>query len=223
MPVKKQYRDYVHVCVCVPNTGVWRSETACSMALMFSYFSLRGVKGAAKAKITILTAQGSMLSQSREILTAKVLSSDATHLLFIDSDMQFPMTTANDLLEKQQEFIAANCTTRTMPPKFVAHDLAGELLDSRGRHGIQKVQHVGLAVALIETQVFKRMYPPLYLMDWVPDMGVYCGEDVYFTQKLGEIGVQPYIDHDLSAKIKHVGHYAYSQEDIPVEQVKRAS
>ncbi|MGW8177717.1 MAG: hypothetical protein ACWGQW_02815 [bacterium] len=218
MPVKKEYRDYMHICVCVPNTGTWRTETAKSMALMFSHVSLHGVPGVTKAKITMLTSEGSMVGQQREVLTAKVLQSDATHLLFIDSDMGFPMTTARDLALRGKEFVAANCTTRTMPPKYVAHALDGEVLDSRGMTGVTEAQHVGLAVALIETAAIKRLKPPLYLMDWIPSLHIYCGEDVYFTQLLARIGVKIFIDHDLSQHIVHVGSYAYSHKDLVNEQ-----
>lgn len=51
-------------------------------------------------------------------------------------------------------------------------------------------------------------------MDWIPALGTYCGEDVYFSQKMAEIGVDLWIDHDISREISHVGKKKYSFDDI---------
>ena len=91
-------------------------------------------------------------------------------------------------------------------------------MDSRGKVGLEEAQHTGLAVALVETRLMKRVsHPPLYFMDWVPDMKCQCGEDVFFTQRLVEVGAKIWIDHDLSQHIKHVGTYSYSLNDLKDE------
>lgn len=208
----------LHVCVCVPSNGSWQAEFGKSLALLFSKFSLRPPAGYGRAKITLLGVEGSMLSQQREMLVKRALQEKATHILFVDSDMAFPMDIVHRLLAHKKEFVAANCTTRVSPSLFVAHDLNGDRLDSRGKHGLQEVQHVGLAVALIDTNVFRRLRPPLFLMDWIPDLGVYCGEDVYFCQLLDSVGVRQYIDHDLSVQIKHVGTMAFGAHTVTTNQ-----
>lgn len=206
-------KDY-HVLVGVPSTGYWTAETAKCVALMFSDFSLYKVKGAGKQKISLMSIQASMLCTSRQMMVAKALSIGATHLMFVDSDMLIPMDTARRLLERRKEFVAANCTTRKFPTEQVGHSLEGERLDSRGKHGLEEVQHVGLAVSMIETEVLRDLVPPLFLMDWIPSMQTYCGEDVYFCQKLVEKGVKLWIDHDVSQKVQHVGKYNYGHKDI---------
>jgi hypothetical protein len=88
--------DHIHVCVCVPNTGSWRNETAKSVALMFSYFAQNRVGKAKSQRLSLLTAEGSMLSQSRQNLAQKAMKAGCTHIMFIDSDMEFPMNTLNE-------------------------------------------------------------------------------------------------------------------------------
>jgi len=215
-------RDY-HVVVCVPSLGTWTAQTAKSVALMFSYFALHRVKGAKSQKMSLVSIQSSMLSWSRELGVRKALQSDATHILFIDADMQFPMNVANKLLEAKKEFIAANCTTRAFPVETVAHTMDGERLDSRGSHGLVKVQHVGLAVSLISREALKKVRPPLFLMDWIPPLMCYCGEDVYFCQRLADAGVDLWIDHDLSKAVKHIGTYAYGHDDLTAESFEDTS
>ena len=215
--VAKKYPS-PHVVVCIPSMGTWTAETSRCMALMFSDFAQRKVRGAHSQKMSILSAQGSMLGQLREMMVMKALQSGATHLLFIDSDMKFPMTTARRLLEHRKEFVGANCTTRVHPVETVAHDLQGNRVISKGKHGLMKVQHVGLAVTMIEAEAVKLLRPPLFLQDWIPNIRKYCGEDVYFCQKLVETGVDLYIDHDLSREIGHVGAYTYGHDDVVEDQ-----
>ena len=209
----KRYRG-VNLTVCIPSTGTWTAETAKCVALMFSYFELHGIRGVHSKKISLIASTGSMLSSLRELMVKKALQSNTTHILFIDSDMKFPMDTVHRLLEHRKAFVAANCTTRAFPVETVAHDVDGEAIRSIGKTGLQEVQHVGLAVALIEVEVLKQLTPPLFLMDWIPPLKTYCGEDVYFCQKLSELGVRMWIDHDLSKRVKHVGTYEYGHDDV---------
>jgi hypothetical protein len=206
--------DHIHVCVCVPNTGEWKNETAKSVALMFSYFAQNRVGKAKSQRLSLLTAEGSMLSQSRQNLVQKSLKAGCTHIMFVDSDMEFPMNTLNKLLERDKPFVALNATTRTEPALPVAHDLEGNRLSSKGKKGLEKVQHVGLAVALIGREVFARMEPPLFLMDWIPDRNAYCGEDVYFCSYAQSLGYDLWVDHDLSQSVGHVGKKVYGYDCI---------
>jgi len=204
----------IHVAVCIPSGDTWKAQTAKCVALMFSYFGLHRVKGARTQKMSLISMQSSMLSFSRELSVKKALQSGATHVLFIDSDMTFPMNVANRLLEHKKSFVGANCTTRKFPVETVAHTLGGERLISTGKHGLEEVQHVGLAVVLIDLEPVKKLSQPLFLMDWIPELKAYCGEDVYFCQKLVAEGEKLYIDHDLSVKVCHVGSYKYGHEDV---------
>lgn len=207
----------INVVVCIPSTGNWQSETSKSLALMVSYFGIHKISYSRKQTVSVLTTDGSMLSALREIMVKKSLQHNYTHILFVDSDMEFPMNALNHLLTvgRDKDFIGANCVTRKFPVVPTAHDLNGDVIDSNGKTGVQEVQHVGLAFALIKTTVIKQhLQPPLFLMDWIPPLQTYCGEDVYFCQKLAAAGVKMYIDHDLSLQIKHIGKYAYSFNDL---------
>lgn len=216
--MKKKLKRPLHVVVGVPSMGLWTSDTAKAVALMFSDWALNMPK---RDRLTLIGVEGSMICTQREMMIKKVLQSDATHILFIDSDMRFPFTVARRLVGYDLPFIAANCTTREFPPQPVAHGLDGERTSAKGKEGLEEVQHVGLAVALIKTEYIKRLRPPLFLMDWVPSMNSYCGEDVYFTQKLREIGVKIMVDNTLSQQIQHVGRYRYGYDDIDAKVVRK--
>lgn len=159
-----------------------------------------------------------MLVRNRHEIVLKALKYDCTHLLFLDCDMKFPEDLVERLWSHDEDFVSANCTTRSFPTEPIAHGLDGERVSSLGKHGLEEVQHVGLAVSLIKTDVFKKMEPPLFQMEWIPDYMAYCGEDVYFCAKCNHAGVKVMIDHDVSQEIHHMGSYHYSYADIVMEE-----
>ena len=176
---------------------------------MYHDFALWRPEGVRQKRIATVAPAASMLVKSRHDIVLRAIERNCTHVLFVDSDMQFPADTLMRLLKRGREFVGVNATTRGFPVQHVAHGLDGKRVDSRKKHGLQKVQHVGLAVALIAVDVFKRMEPPLFMMEWIPDKRTYCGEDVYFCAKAQAVGVDVYIDHDLSHEVLHVGRQVY--------------
>ena len=210
--------------ICVPCMGTVRVEFMRSLVALTSHFLQTKIPGYPANRYTLLTTQGSMLVQLRHNLVQSALKEKCTHILFLDSDMKFPKTILNDLLAAKKDIIAANCTTRSMPPEPVAHDLNGERLYSNGRTGLQKVQQAGLAVCLINADIFRQLRPPFFSMEWIPEYGAYCGEDVYFTQYVKEVlGTDVWVDHTVSRDIKHIGSMAYGhdQVEMPETSIKR--
>jgi hypothetical protein len=185
-----------------------------SLGMLMAYFEGMRVPGAKSQRLAVCRVETSMIGASRQIMVKKGLQRGSSHFLFLDSDMSFPRDTLHRLLAHRKPFVAANCTTRVEPILPVAHDLAGNRLDSRGKTGLQKVQHVGMAVALIEAECFRKTKPPHFLMDWIPDVQNYCGEDVYCSQVLQAAGYDSWVDHDLSREIGHVGYRTYTHQDV---------
>jgi hypothetical protein len=192
-----------------------------SLAVMTSYFSTMKLGESKSQKLTIATVESSMLCSNREKLVTQALRGDASHVLFLDCDMQFPPDTAHRLLLWEKDFICAAYPTKSEPATSVAIDLEGKKVRSTAKWGVQKIQHGGLGVCLINTECIKRLTPPLFLMDWIPgDIQNYCGEDVYFSQKMADIGVDLWVDHDLSNEIGHVGFKTYTFDDVKSETLK---
>lgn len=207
-------REHIHVGVCVPSTGEWVDDFGRSLALVCSYFAQNRVGGCKSQKLSLLTSAGSMLVYLRHKLTVSAIQAGCTHILYLDSDMAFPMELLNKMLLREKAALMLNCTTRHDPIKPTCFDMKEQRLDSRKKFGCQKISHGGLAVTLMETDAVKLLTPPLFMMDWIPGMNAYCGEDVYFCMKLQEVGVQMWTDHELSQQIKHVGRKVFGHEDV---------
>jgi hypothetical protein len=169
----------------------------------------------------IISIQGSMLSQQRHLCVSKACQTKrATHLAFIDSDMKFPRDTIHRLIQHDKDFVACNCTTRKDPIVPVAFDFDGNRISSVGRTGIEKVRQVGLAVSLLRLDALRKIRPPHFMQEWIPEAGYYCGEDVYFCQLAQASNLDIWVEHDLSREIKHVGSREWGYDDISPEGVE---
>jgi hypothetical protein len=204
--------EHINVAICVPSTGTWASSFGHSLAIMLADFMTWKPEGCKSKFVQLFTQDGSMLVHSRHLLVKNALKADSTHVLFLDSDMVFPKDLLQRLLLADRDVVGVNCTTRGWPVTFIAHDHMQDLIDSRGRSGLEKVQQVGLAVMLIRAEVLCRLRPPLFMMEWVPDLNDYCGEDIFFCQVLQEVGIDVWVDHDLSREVLHIGHMAFGPD-----------
>lgn len=204
--------EHIEVGIGVPSLGGWTTNFGRSLIDLFQHTTSWRPKEGSPIKsfrIRLYTQETSMLVKSRHNLVVAALKDNCTHLLFLDSDMTFPKDTLVRLLERNKPVIAVNATTRAYPVKHIAHGLDGKLLDSRNKVGVQKVQHVGAAVMLINLEVVKNMLPPLFMMEWIPEMKDYCGEDVYFSMKVQQEGYDTWVDHDLSQEVGHEGRQIF--------------
>lgn len=217
--MKDGVRD-IDVAVCIPHMGMMQAETAVSLAGLFGHFAQWKPPPAFRIKrkqLRLLTHASSILPTSRFLLAKSAMKAGCTHILFIDSDMKFPKDTLQRLLLRGKKVIAVNATTRTFPTKFLAEDESGVTYDSRRLTGVAPARHIGFGVALIEMDVLRRMKPPIFMFEWIPELQDLCGEDVYFSAKLAELGITPYVDHDLSKEIGHVGKWTYGPWNVEEE------
>jgi len=128
-----------------------------------------------------------------------------------------PRDTLRRLLSHDLPFVAANCTSREWPPNPTAIGFDGQRVSSVGRSGLETVRQVGLAVALLRRDLLMKLDPPRFLMDWIPQVKGYCGEDVYFSQLVNHAGFEVVIDHDLSKDVGHVGWTIFGQGQVGCE------
>ena len=213
--------ERIELGICVPSHGGWKTAFGRSLVSMTQHLMAWRPDpslGIRSFRYRLYTQEGSMLVQSRHNLTVAALKDKCTHLLFLDSDMTFPKDTAIRLLLRDKEIIGVNATTRSYPVMHIAHDLQGKRIDSGKKFGVQKVQHVGMAVMMLSAGIFQKLLPPLYMMEWIPDTGSYCGEDVYFCAKAQAAGYDVWIDHDLSKQVGHLGAQHFGPNMIGLEK-----
>ena len=175
---------------------------------VFSWFAYdlarmvgRTIRAQPDIQFSQFLATGCWLPDLRERATDAALKANCTHLLYLDSDMRFPATTALELLARDQPIVAANYTQRKPPFQPVAvPSLAypsDRLYTEAESTGLEQVEAVGLGVFLIQANVVQNI-PRLRFGNRTP-------EDLYFCMQIKSLGVPIWIDQDLSQQVTHIG------------------
>jgi hypothetical protein len=128
------------------------------------------------------TTSGTLLAWARNTLASTVLASDHTHLLFVDSDIDFPASLIRRMVEFDAPIVSAVCPHRTLDPRRFhamsrAHDDPGSawarslsfILELEEPHvekaGFYRATRTGTGLMLIKREVFetlKAACPELY-------------------------------------------------------------
>ena len=152
--------------------------------------------------VDFVPAIGTIVPNNRNMLVQVARALGASHLLFIDSDMRFPVDVIDRLLRHEKPVIAANCMQRTQDAP-TARNGDGPIYFRNGRSGIEQVTVAGTGVMLIRMDVFDRIEPPYFTYAWDRIMHTHVGEDVMFCERLRRAGVEIWIDNDLSQSVWH--------------------
>lgn len=208
--------------VCIPARDEVHTGFAFDFARMAAYdASVRCKDGA--GGLNLYTMAGTLIFDQREKLAEVALSEGCDAIVFIDSDMRFPVDLVTILLSRELPIVGVNAVTRRKPvtpttKRLVRWEEDGkkkakwENIDSRGKEGVEQVTSIGFGAALIRKEVFDAMPRPWFDAGWGPT-GV-VGEDVHFCVKAGDNGFDTYVDHELSMHIKHIGIHEFSWDDF---------
>jgi glycosyltransferase involved in cell wall biosynthesis len=154
-------------------------------------------------------------------MVESALEEGADYVLFIDADMRFPKDTLERLIAHGKGIIGVNATTRSSPVKATAKTLEidedgtcnWKQISSKNKTGIQQADGIGCGVMLISKETLNAIPKPWFFFELLPENKL-LGEDIYFCIKAKDVGIDTFIDHDLSQEIGHVGNYTYGWHDI---------
>jgi hypothetical protein len=139
-----------------------------------------------------IPSEGTVIPNQRTLLVREALQRNASHVLFLDSDMRFPADIISRMRAHCKPIVAANCIDKRSGNETVV------------RKG-DEVISVGCAVMMIEKSVFQKLDEPWFAMPWDPMQKHLVGEDRYFCHRALQAGYQIFIDDRLSKLIKHIG------------------
>ena len=160
------------------------------------------------------------IEYARAELVGRMLSSPATHLLFLDSDNAIPPDVLQRMIETDLDIVSVICPLRQQPEKL-------NLLSSKGGtrsamtmangHRVFEIEASGLACVLIQRRVLERLYELhsslIYksaqsgdrlhcaLFNHIVRDGIYHGEDASFFVRARAAGFRPFALYD--APIRH--------------------
>jgi glycosyltransferase involved in cell wall biosynthesis len=204
------------IAICIPARGQMEVGTAFDLARMVNHIARN-----TEHQVNLYTSMGTLIFDQRNNMVESALEEGADYVLFIDADMRFPRDTLERLIAHGKGIVGVNATTRSSPVKATAKTLEIEAggtcnwkqISSKNKTGIQKADGIGCGVMLISKETLNAMVKPWFFFELLPENKL-LGEDIYFCIKAKDVGIDTYIDHDLSKEIGHVGNYTYGWHDI---------
>ena len=150
---------------------------------------------------------GCYVHDARNKLVDKAIRSGCTHILFIDSDMQFEEDAINKLIAHKKEIVGGLYYKRQLPktPNFMIEQDGKLLIPDEIPESITKVFMVGTGFMLIDLKVFEKITPPWFFFGVVNNKML--GEDTFFCYQAKKAGIDVWLDPNI--KLSHIGDYAY--------------
>lgn len=177
----------------MPHTGTIKAQTVFCLTEVLKNFPY---------DYNILFSEGCVLHYIREKLVMKAIEIGCTHILFIDSDMQFNQKAVLKLLARKKDIVGANYNRRSMPLSSTVI-----LPQNKQPKGLVTVIGVATGFLLINLDVFRTISHPWFFWEVTTDGETVTGEDFWFCKKAREAGYKVWADFTLP--IKHLGEFAY--------------
>lgn len=200
------------IALCTPTRDICSAEFNHSVEKMIGHFATNFI-ATGQAETVTLTDVGTLLPDMRNTLARVAIEHGATHVLWLDNDMIFPVDMIERLYQHGKPIVAANYSQRKRPCKPVAAKDGLWVYTEENSSGLEMVDYVGMGCMLVETAIYESIPKPWHMLAWNEKKQEIVGEDVYFCRKARAAGADIWIDHDLSKEVFHIGYHNYSYKD----------
>lgn len=184
---------------------------------------LFGASAGLNAPAKLHLHQGAYVHDARNQSAQMAIDEGFTHLMLIDSDMEFPPDSIQRLLELDKD-VVGGLYFRRQPPhmptlnepennKLVIPNLKKFPMDKPF-----KVFSVATGFLMIKTSVLKKIPQPWFGFGKFKN-GDEMGEDVFFCRKAGDHGFEVWCDPTI--ELGHIGEYSYGRKDYDAYQEMR--
>ena len=211
--VTKVAEQDVRLAICVPCRDMIQTTFSHNLHSLLQYNWQKGIE------TKVFYNMGTLLQNQREHLVNAAKSWEATHILWLDSDMSFPFYTAYKLLDHNQPIVAGNYVTRQMPYKTVAYPKEGnwnEFVTHTNEQPILKqlteVECMGMGCMLVNMQVYHTLTKPYFEIKYQPESDDYLGEDINFCRMARNRGFKIMVDDIISRQLSHLGQFAFGHD-----------
>jgi GT2 family glycosyltransferase len=156
-----------------------------------------------------------VLLTQRARLAAEAQTIGAEYMLWLDSDMVFPPTTALRLLAHNEPVVACNYIRRQLPAKGVAYESIGDWenpLPFEPQDELVPVEGIGMGCMLVKTSILQEIPKPWFEFHWTEESNDHLGEDMDFCMKMADAGYTVKVDTTLSMEMRHLGTWAFGPD-----------
>lgn len=195
--------------VCIPCRDTLHSAHAMSLAEMVKFNTMNNID------THVFMDASTILLTQRERLATMALDLGTDYILWLDSDIVFPATTAARLMAHNETVVAANYIRRQLPAKGVAYEKIGDWqnpLPFDIYDDLVEVEGIGMGCVLMKTEIFTEIKKPWFEFGWSPESNDFLGEDMILCQKLASLGYKIKVDTLLSQELRHLGTWAFGPD-----------
>jgi len=187
------------IAVCIPARDQMHTATS------YCLYNLSQVLTRLNIDNKLFISSGTLIVNQRHELVVSAQEWGASHVMFIDSDMEFTPSCVLDLINRNVDVVAAAYSKRVEP--FVT--TAWNKIDDWNSHIIEATDDVVLCEAvamgfmLIKISVFDTIPLPWFKLGWYN--GQYVGEDIEFCRMMLEHKIPLHLDTQVTQQLGHLG------------------
>ena len=192
--------------ICIPCRDLLHSAHASSLLELVKFNTLNGIE------TQVFMNASTVLLTQREHLADQAIDYNAEYILWLDSDITFPSSTAIKLMSHNKDFVACNYVRRTFPVKSVAYEKMYDWTNPLGfeiKDDLVKIEGIGMGCMLMKTEIFTKLPKPFFEFRYSEDSNDWLGEDMILCEKIRSLGIDLFVDTLLSNEIRHLGTYAF--------------
>lgn len=200
-------REMYNILIGICTGGTMRSETVVSLIGAMDLLKQKGIDTGLSVQI------GGYVAHNRNSLVALAKEKHATHLMFIDNDMEFPPSGILRLLDSDKDIIGGAYNARGVPDKPIISTVkmsddysSGKYSNVEIPNGLFKCYGMGTGFMMIKMSVFQELVKP-YFVAWEDEIGEHHTEDIEFCIKAIKAGFDVWCNANI--KIGHIGTYVY--------------
>jgi hypothetical protein len=205
---KKKYAN-VRLAICIPARDMMHTATS------FCLFNLAQVLNKLGIDSKLFISPGTLIANQRHELVKSAEEWQATHVMFIDSDITFEPIHVLRLLDFDELIVGAAYSKRVEPLIVTAWteidnwDSWVDPIEQTQSH--IKIQAMGLGFCLIKMSVFDELTLPWFQLGFYN--GQYTGEDIEFFRKCNDNNIDIWLDIATTCELGHIGVKNYKVDD----------
>jgi len=199
------------VMIAVPAMEMVNAEFAQHLAMAAANMVANGIK------INCAFNIGSVITIARRNLVDIFMKSDFDYIFWVDSDMKFPIDAPIRLLKRNKAIVGANYRRRRFPnPNFTGmRGSSGQFTEFETRDDSPPMELIDVlphGLVMVHRSVYEKIPQPHYLQEYIPELNLEIGEDIFFCQQAQKAGYEVWCDQELSREVAHIGifHFNYN-------------
>jgi hypothetical protein len=199
----------VRLAICIPTRD--QMHSICT----FSLYNLAKVLSESGIEHCLFLSPGTLIADQRHNLVIAARDWNASHVMFIDSDIEFSPEHVLNLLEFDEPIVGAAYSKRVEPIITTAWHSIDDW-NSYVRPQEQTSSHItveamALGFCLIKMEVFEQVSIPWFQLGFANNQ--YTGEDIEFFRKCLAEKIDIWLDVQTTCELSHLGTKRYKVLD----------